>query len=108
MNKEFEFFSNTIKAINNALNIYEDSYKINYYYNDNGDVELQEYVFNDSNIFKIAMETINKRMLNNCGIYDGMMLQYDTGRKNNKLWIGCTLSINMFRDFSIELFYEQL
>lgn len=108
MKKEFEFFENTIKAINNALSFYEDSYKVNYYYNNNGDVDMQEYVMNNADLFKIAMETINKRMVNNAGIYDGMMLQYDTGRSNGKIWIGCTLSINMFKDFSIELFYEQL
>lgn len=108
MKKELEFFENTIKAINNALSFCKDSYKVNYYYNSDGDVNTQEYVMNNADLFKIAMETINKRMVNNAGIYDGMMLQYDTGRSNGKIWIGCTLSINMFKDFSIELFYEQL
>ena len=107
MNKEFEFFYNTIKAINDALNIYDDYYNINYYYDNNGDVNMQEYVTHNSKIFQLIMNTINNRMLHNAGIYDGMMLQYDTGKTNNKIWIGCTLSINMFRNFSIEIFFEQ-
>lgn len=106
--KEFEFFYNTIKAINNALGIYKDSYKVNYYYDNEGNVNMQEYVMHDADLLKIAIKTINKRMINNCGIYDGMMLQYDTGRSNGKIWIGCTLSINMYKDFSIELFFEQI
>lgn len=107
MNKEFEFFENTIKAINKAIELYEDSYKINYYYNNNGDVNTQEYVTHNSDIFQLIINTINSRMLHNSGVYDGMDLEYSSGRTNNKLWIGCTLSIRYFKDFSIEIFFEQ-
>lgn len=97
--KELNFMLQIIKHLNAINSTFDNSIKVEYYYNNIGNVNCIEYVASS----KLQYDLLENAIINHIKHAKDISTQIQFENYDN--WYGLTFEIR-FTDFSIELFYE--
>lgn len=102
--KAMQFFIEMLNRMNEIIRAYDkNTYKISLYYNNDGLINTTEYSTNSKLLFNHLFNQISYKMMENTALYDCFTLDFNS----DKNWIGVTIAHKFYKDYSIELFYEE-